>query len=259
MITALTVLLAVGAPGPGPQLGLVIAFLALGEFSIGWSNDAFDAPADRLAGRVDKPIAAGRISRRAVAVAAGGALAASLLLGFAVSVRTGVINAIGLGAGWAYNAGIKSTPASALTYLIGFGSLPPLAASTLPGQPGVHAWAYLGAALLGLGGHFADTLGDIENDQVAGVRGLPQRVAALRHGPVLVRLLAFGILLAASALILLAQHSAPAWVRLGGAALLLALAAVGLLARGKVPFVAALGIAVVNTVVLVLGTPVTIS
>ena len=49
----------------------MVAAVSTGQLSIGWSNDALDAARDRLAGRTDKPVAAGRLPRRTVAAAAG--------------------------------------------------------------------------------------------------------------------------------------------------------------------------------------------
>jgi 4-hydroxybenzoate polyprenyltransferase len=49
----------------GDGLLLVTLAVAAGLLSIGWSNDAFDARRDAAAGRTDKPIPMGGISRRA--------------------------------------------------------------------------------------------------------------------------------------------------------------------------------------------------
>src|SRR6188472_137581 len=57
----------------GRGLLLVAAVLA-GQLSIGWSNDAIDAARDRASARVDKPVASGAVSSRAVGVAAAIAL-----------------------------------------------------------------------------------------------------------------------------------------------------------------------------------------
>ena len=105
------------------------------QLSVGWSNDALDAPRDAAAGRTDKPVATGAISARAVWIAAVAALLAALAMSLAISVVTAIILAVIVGAAWAYNLGLKSTPASGLMYLLGFGPIPAYAASTLPGHP----------------------------------------------------------------------------------------------------------------------------
>jgi 4-hydroxybenzoate polyprenyltransferase len=242
------VALAATAEPPGQRLVIFAAAALLGEFSIGWSNDAFDAARDSAAGRTDKPIPAGTIGRSTVMVAAALALTISTVLAFLVSAPTGVIHMIMMAAGWAYNAGLKSTVASGLTYAVGFGLIPAFAASTLPGQPLPQWWTVAAAALLGLGAHFANVLPDLAGDRATGVRGLPQVVAAGPGGPVVVRLAALILLVAASALIVLgpgAPYPWPSLVGLGGAVVL---AGVGALARGRGPFLAAIAIAALDVV-----------
>src|SRR5919204_551349 len=84
-----------GHPHPG-RLALLGATLLANQYAAGALNDAVDAPADAAAGRADKPVPAGAISRRATATLALGAGAASLgfaamlgwaPLGLAVAVR----------------------------------------------------------------------------------------------------------------------------------------------------------------------------
>ena len=109
----------------------------------------------------------------------------------------------------------------------------------------------MAAALLGLGAHFANVLPDLAADRAAGVGGLPQRVAAGRGGPTAVRLTAIVLLLAASALIVLAPggpYHWPALIGLGAAAVL---AVIGLRGSGRVPFYAALAIAALDVALFV--------
>src|SRR6266542_835532 len=60
----------------------VAATLPASQLATGWSNDAIDAERDAIVGRPDKPIPAGEVSRRTVAVAA--VLAAAALPAFVV-------------------------------------------------------------------------------------------------------------------------------------------------------------------------------
>jgi 4-hydroxybenzoate polyprenyltransferase len=239
-----------GGLGP-PEVFLFAVAVFAGELSIGWSNDAFDADRDAAGGRTDKPIVAGIISRRAVSVAAGASLVVAVVLCFVIGPATGTINAVMLAAGWAYNAGLKSTLASGLMYVIGFGLIPGFAASTLPGQPWARPWTLVAAALLGVGGHFANVLPDLAADRAADVSGLPQRVAAGPGGPTAVRLTAIALLLAASTLIVLAPGRPYGWPALTGLAGAAVLAVVGLRGSGRVPFYAALGIAAVDVALFV--------
>lgn len=251
-ITAMVAVLTAEATphGLGPVL-LVPAVLA-GQLSIGWSNDAFDAPRDAASGRTDKPIPAGAISRRAVAVAAAAALAVALLLSLAIGEVTALANGVMIAAGWAYNAGLKSTLASGLMYVLGFGPIPALAASTLPGHPAPRPWITAAAAMLGLGAHFANVLPDLAGDKATGVRGLPQQVAA-RWGQGAVRAIALVLLLLASVALALACSRSRLWLGLAGLGAALVLAAIGARGRGRVPFLAAMGIAAIDVALFAAG------
>ena len=249
-ITALVTLLAVQAAPQGIGPVWTGPAMLAGQLSIGWCNDALDGSRDAAAGRTDKPVATGAISARAVMLAAYASLVAALAMALAISVTTAVLLAVIVGAAWVYNLGLKSTPASGLAYVVGFGPLPAYAASTLPGHPLATWSATAGAALVGLGGHFADVMPDLAADRATGVHGLPQRVAA-RWGAGTVRVIALGLLLAASVLLVVA--SSRLWVALAGLAVAAVLAVIGARGSGRVPFAAAFAIAAVDVVVLGAG------
>jgi 4-hydroxybenzoate polyprenyltransferase len=249
-ITALVTLLAAGAAPNGVGPILTAPAMLAGQLSIGWSNDAVDAPRDAAAGRTDKPVATGVISVRAVWIAAFASLLAALAMALAIGVVTAIILAVIVGAGWAYNLGLKSTPVSGLMYILGFGPIPAYAASTLPGHPVPTWYATATAALVGLGGHFANVLPDLAGDRATGVNGLPQWVAA-RWGAGTVRAIVLVLPLSASVLLLLA--SSRQWVALAGLGAAVLLAVIGAVGTGRVPFMAAFGIAAVDVVVLAVG------
>jgi 4-hydroxybenzoate polyprenyltransferase len=251
-ITAMIALLAAEAAQRGSGPVLVAPAVLAGQFSIGWSNDAFDADRDAAAGRADKPIVAGAVSRRAVRIAAAAALALSVLASFAIGEVAGTVNAVMMAAGWAYNAGLKSTLASGLTYAVGFGLIPAFAASTVPGHPAPRTWITAAAVSLGLGAHFANVLPDLAGDAETGVRGLPQRLAA-RYGPAAARLAALVLLLLASVLLVAASIGAHVWVALAGLGAAVVLAVVGARGSGRLPFFAAIGIAAIDVIVLAVG------
>ena len=267
-ITAMTVLLAIGAgalsaAGAPPTGGAasrsgwvtvaLFGFAVLaGQLSIGWSNDAFDAELDAAAGRTDKPLVAGTVSRRAVAIAGGVALVVSFVVAFAIGPRTGLLMIPVVGAGWAYNAGLKGTVWSGLMYVLGFGPIPALATSILPGSPPARPWSVAAASLLGLGAHFTNVLPDLATDRVSGIRGLPQRVAAAT-GERTVRLIALLLLLGASALIAVAPEVARRWPVVAGLVACVGLAIVAVRGTGRTPFFCALGIAGIDVLMFLLG------
>jgi 4-hydroxybenzoate polyprenyltransferase len=249
-ITAMAALLAAQAAPHGIGPVLTAPAMLAAQLSVGWSNDALDAPRDAAAGRSDKPIVTGAISVRAVWIAAFAALLAALAMSLAIGETTTIILAVILGANWAYNLGLKSTLASGLAFVLAFGPIPAYAASTLPGHP-LPAWyVTAAAALLGLGGHFANVLPDLAADRATGVDGLPQQVAA-RWGAGTARYVALVLLLSASVLLLLA--SSRRWVALAGLGVAVVLAVIGARGSGRVPFRAAIGIGAVDAVLLAGG------
>jgi 4-hydroxybenzoate polyprenyltransferase len=249
-ITALTTLLAAQAAPHGLGSALTAPALLAGQLSIGWSNDACDAARDAAAGRTDKPLARGDIGAAAVWTAAVAAAAAGLALALVIGPVTGALYTLLVVSGWAYNLGLKSSLASGVMYLLGFGLLPTYAASTLPGHPAARWPVTVAAGLLGLGAHFANVLPDLAADAATGVRGLPQRAAA-RWGRGAVRATALAVLLTASVLLLLGATRR--WVAIPGLAVALLLAVAAARGTGRVPFLAAIGIAAVDIMLFAAG------
>lgn len=251
-ITAMaTVLAAEAAPhGFGPVL--VAPAMLAGQLSVGWSNDACDAARDVAAGRTDKPVARGEVTVRSLWVAAVVSVIAALVMSAAISLVTLGVLALLVGAGWAYNLGLKSTPWSGAMYLLGFAPLPAYAASTLPGQPAPRFWVCVAAGLVGLGAHFVNVLPDLAADLRSGVRGLPQLVAA-RWGPGAARACALVLLLSASALLVAEASPARRWIAVAGLCCSCLLAVAGALGSGRTPFRAALAIAGADVAVFVFG------
>lgn len=196
VITFVTVVAVAAGRSPIGCLLVAVTVLA-GQLSIGWCNDAADAERDRRVGRLDKPIVAGHVSRRAVVVAAGVAVAACAPLSFANGVLAGSAHLANVAAAWAYNLGLKRTPLSWAAYAVGFGVLPGFVTLGLPGHPWPANWGTAAAALLGIGAHLANVLPDIADDLRTGIRGLPQRLGdRLTRVGIPVPLVAASVLLA---------------------------------------------------------------
>ncbi|MEU9361020.1 UbiA family prenyltransferase [Streptomyces sp. NPDC048301] len=218
-VTVLVTALTVGSGPAGPRWILVPAAVLAGQLSVGWCNDAYDAPRDVAASRLGKPVARGAVSARGVWGAAVTALGLCVVLSATCGTAAGTAHLLGVLGAWAYNLRLKATVLSWLPYVTGFGSLPFLVALSLPGHPWPAWWAVVAAVLLGLAAHLGDVLPDIEEDLRAGVRGLPQRL-----GPARTRLLLPLPLVAATAVLLLGPAVPGGWaaVLLGPVALLAA-------------------------------------
>jgi len=192
-VTSVFGLLALTA-GAGWRTVPVVLAVGANQLSIGWDNDALDAERDRRAGRTDKPAAAGAVSPRLVRRAAVLAATACVPLSASLGWRAALANLTCVGAGWAYNHGLKATRASPVPYLVGFGAL----AAVVPLAVGVRvpAWLVAAGSLLGAAAHFANVVPDIEVDLSDGIRGLPQRLGAGRS-----RAAFAGLLVSASAVL----------------------------------------------------------
>jgi 4-hydroxybenzoate polyprenyltransferase len=228
---------AIGA-GAGRLVEIALAVMA-GQLVVGWSNDAIDAPRDRAAHRTDKPVSTGLISGRALAVAAGLAALACVLLSFRLGAVAGSLHLVAVVSAVAYNAWLKTTWLSPVPYLVSFGLLPVVVTFAVTDPSGL-LWPpsshVLAAALLGGAAHAGNTVGDTEADAVTGVRGLPQRLGPQRS------LVAMAGLVAGAAIVLLitvlGDGQTSVAVRLVAAALLgagVVLAIAGAVRRVGVP------------------------
>ncbi|THA75561.1 hypothetical protein E6R60_15885 [Streptomyces sp. A0642] len=247
-VTAIAGGLGAGAGLDRGGCALLVAAVLTGQLSVGWCNDAFDAGRDAADGRPGKPVADGSVSRGTVWAAAFAAALFCVPLSLACGPLAGALHLTAVAAAWAYNLRLKATMLSWLPYVIGFGTLPAVAALTLPGRPGPAWWTVTAGALLGLAAHLGDVLPDIEDDLRHGVRGLPQRL-----GPVTTGLLLPLPLVAASVVLALGPAGPPGpW---GAAALAVAAPAALaglLLARAwrKAPLAAAAAVAAADVALL---------
>jgi heme o synthase len=177
-VTVAMTLLAIGAGHRGWAILGVFAAVGATQLAVGWVNDWLDADRDRRAGRTDKPIASGAVSRRTVGTAGLIAALAIPLLGLPFGpLPTLLISLVGVFA-LLYDWPLKSTAFSVVPYLVAFGLLPAFVVVALPGHPAPPAWLVAAGALLGGGAHFANVLPDLADDEATGVRGLPHRLGA---------------------------------------------------------------------------------
>jgi 4-hydroxybenzoate polyprenyltransferase len=247
VVTIIAGLLGVAAGLPAATTACVVGAVAAGQLTIGWGNDLVDLQRDREVGRADKPLAAGRVTVQQIAPAVALAAVACVVLSFLAGWRSGLVHLfLGVASGHAYNLGLKATALSWVPYAVAFGTLP--AVASLAGDAPVWPpwWTMAAGACLGVGAHVLNALPDLAADLRTGVRGFPHRLGE-RTG----RIVAAGLLVAASLLAALGpDRRPPLWVW-GALLLVVGLAAVSLAGRGRWPFRAALGIALLDVVLLV--------
>lgn len=215
MVTALTVALAIGTGRSGVGVCLAGAAVLAGQLSVGWHNDWLDAARDTAAGRADKPVAAGLVSRRTVGRCALAALIATVPLSFASGWRAALAHLTAVGLAWAYNARLKATVFSFVPYAVAF---PLLVAFVTLGGPQASWppwWALAAAALLGCSAHLVNVVPDLADDLATGVRGVPHRIGRSRSVAATV------VLLLAATVIESFGPGHPGW---GGVAALIAVA-----------------------------------
>jgi len=249
-VTAVAALLAVMVGRGAGGAVAVGAAIGASQLCVGWTNDWLDADRDRAVGRRDKPVAAGRVSRRAVALAAVVSGLAVVPLALLSGPRAAAAATLGLVSGLSYDWPLKFTVLSPLPYLVSFGVLP---AFVVLGKPAVPPWWLVAAgALLGGGAHFVNVLPDLADDARTGVRGLPQRL-----GPTGSWLAGGALLLAATTVLVFGPPGAPSWAGIA----ILAAAAVVLptgwyLSRrpgSRAPFRAVLIVALADVVLLLIS------
>src|SRR4051794_25360724 len=206
-VTVAMTLLAIGVGHQGWGIAGVAAAVAATQLSVGWVNDWLDADRDRVAGRRDKPVASGAVSRRAVGLAGLVAAVAIPFLGLPFGTAATIsITLVGIFA-LLYDWPLKSTPFSVVPYLVAFALLPAFVVVALPGHPAPPVWLVAAGGLLGGGAHFANVLPDLADDAATGVRGLPHRIGATGS-----QIAAAGLLLAATLTLVFGPAGPPSWV-----------------------------------------------
>lgn len=149
----------------------VLVTVFIGQLSVGWSNDAFDAPTDRRGNREDKPTLAYGIAPRALWISALVALIASSALSWIVAGAIGgTFHVFALAMAWLYNTVLSRTWWSWLPYALAFGVVPAFLCYGFNGQA-PKVWMVAMFAIVGVSAHIANALPDIDADKAAGSQG----------------------------------------------------------------------------------------
>jgi len=252
-VTAFAAAVAAGAGATPARTVMVAAAVLAGQLSVGWSNDWLDAARDLAVGRRDKPVVTGRLSPATLRVAAGAALAACVVLSFALGWRAAGVHLVAVAGAWSYNLGLKATAWSWVPYLMSFGLLPGVATFALPNHVPPPWWVVLAGALLGVGAHLANALPDLEDDAATGVRGLPHRL-----GRAMSSVGAAVVLLGGTLAVVIGPPGAPsagAWLGAGLAAFVAAVGVVAGVSRrtSRLPFACAITVAAIDVTLLVVA------
>jgi 4-hydroxybenzoate polyprenyltransferase len=91
-----------------------------------------------------------------------------------LGVNGGLVYMFGIACGVAYNFYFKFNIFSPLPFALAFAALPSCIVIAQEQTPPV--WMWLGGALFGVAAHFVNVLKDIDQDQISGIGGLPQRL-----------------------------------------------------------------------------------
>jgi 4-hydroxybenzoate polyprenyltransferase len=109
-----------------------------------------------------------------------------------LGIKGGLVYMLGVAFGVAYNFYFKFSPFSPLPYAVAFAALPSSIAISKGITPPV--WMLLGGSIFGMAAHFINVIKDMEQDQVSGIQGLPQRLGAKRSVVIAITLIALGVL-----------------------------------------------------------------
>jgi 4-hydroxybenzoate polyprenyltransferase len=207
LLTALGMAVAAAASGRvAREIGLVAVTVLVGQALLGWDNDLVDEKSDRAEGRTSKPLVAG-LDRGTL----GFWLACAVLLVVPLSLSSGIDAGLAylasLGVGALGNRVLRGGRLSWLPWAISF-ALYPAYLSYGGWGGGSHGhpptWAMTFAAgLLGIGVHVLTSLRGLVDDNQAGRRHLPLRLALRLGAPRLLVLASLYCALVAAALVVL--------------------------------------------------------
>jgi 4-hydroxybenzoate polyprenyltransferase len=152
-------------------LQLVGAMLPV-QLCIGVINDVVDLPADAV-GKPHKPLVRKVISRSSATVLGVMLGAIGLACAATINFATLGFDALALGAGLAYDLGLRATPLSWVPWWGGMAVLPLEAYASVGSIPSRLLALIPLSGLIALGLHFANALPDVDADRAAGRHSLP--------------------------------------------------------------------------------------
>ena len=173
----------------------VIAFtVATGQLVVGWSNDLYDYKDDLAHKRTKKPLVSGLITPQYLTKWLRFMVPFSFIANLLgpLGIKGGLVYMLGIACGVAYNFYFKFSALSPLPYAIAFAALPSSIAISKEITPPL--WMLLGGAIFGMAAHFVNVIKDMEQDNLSGIQGLPQRLGTKKSILVSITLIALGVL-----------------------------------------------------------------
>ena len=173
----------------------VIAFtVATGQLVVGWSNDLYDYKDDLAHNRTNKPLVSDLITKQYLQKWLRFMVPFSFIANLLgpLGIKGGLVYMLGVGCGVAYNFYFKFSALSPLPYAIAFAALPSSIAISKEINPPL--WMLLGGAIFGMAAHFINVIKDMEQDNVSGIEGLPQRLGTKNSIITAVALIVVGVL-----------------------------------------------------------------
>ncbi|HEX3221989.1 MAG TPA: UbiA family prenyltransferase [Nocardioides sp.] len=185
-LTAVGIAAAAAVSGRAPrEVGLVLLTVLVGQSLLGWDDDLADEADDRADGRVGKPLVGGSLDRGTVGFALACAVLLVVPLSLSSGIDAGLAYLLSLVVAVAGNHLLRSTALSWLPWALAFALLPAYLSyggwgGGAQGAPPTVAIT-VAAGLLGIGVHVLIALPGLVDDNRAGRRHLPLRLA-LRVG-----------------------------------------------------------------------------
>ncbi len=187
VLTAAGLAVAAGLSGrPAREVGLVAVTVLVGQAVLGWDNDLVDEPADRRAeGTTTKPLVSGGLERGTVAFALACGVLLVIPLSLSSGIDAGLAYLLSLAAGVLGHRLLRHGPLSWCAWAVAFALYPAYLSyggwgGAADGHPPTVAIT-IAAAFLGVGVHVLVSLRGLVEDNRAGRRHLPLRLA-LRVG-----------------------------------------------------------------------------
>lgn len=193
LLTSAGLAVAAGLSGrPAREIGLVAVTVLVGQALLGWDNDLVDEATDRADERTTKPLTGGHLERGTLTFALACAALLVVPLSLSSGINAGLSYLLSLVVGVLGNRVLRRGSLSWLPWATAFALYPAYLSyggwgGGAEGNPPTIAMT-VAAALLGVGVHVLVSLEGLVDDNRAGRRHLPLRLALRVGAP---RLLAF--------------------------------------------------------------------